>query len=157
PIFLSGTDISGSALVGLREPLATATSYTFSLRRSHRAVHGLARWLADPLSFAGTYVPGGARSTLDQTTAPNWSASVDYSLQPGSATIPAAPRFLVSLVHKLPAFISKSGFAQRLGKSRLRLSPTTIRVRSTLTASDASRLVFRVPVADSGDAHIIPA
>jgi hypothetical protein len=157
PIYLSGTDLPGDALVGLRTPLSTATSYTFSLRRSRRTRHGMAHWLADPLSFTATYLKGDDRSNLDQATSRTWSSSVDYSLQPGSTTIPAAPRFLVNLVRKLPPFIGKSAFADGLEHSRLRLSPTSIRLRSTLTSSTASRSVFRVPVADSGDRNIIPA
>ncbi len=156
PIFLSGTDLRGDALAGLRTPLSTATAYSFSLRRSRRARHGITHWLADPLSLTATYFTGDDRSSLDEATSHTWSATVDYSLQPGSSTIAAAPRFLVGLVRKLPPFIAKSSFADGLEHSRLRLSPTSIRLRSTLTGMTASRSVFRVPVADSGDRHIIP-
>jgi motility/secretion related protein SprA len=157
PVFLAGTDLRGDALTGLRTPLSRARSFAFSLRRVRRASSGPARWLADPLSLTAAYTSGNDRSSLSVATASNFAVSVDYGLQPRGATIPAAPRFLVALVRKLPPFIGKSGFADGLERARLRLSPTSLRLRSTLSGGDASQTVFRIPVADSGDRHVVPA
>jgi cell surface protein SprA len=157
PVFLAGTDLRGDALTGLRTPLSRARSFAFSLRRVRRASGGPARWLADPLSLTAAYTSGNDRSSLSAATARSFAVTMDYALQPRGATIPAAPRFLVALVRKLPPFIGKSGFADGLERARLRLSPTSVRLRSTLSGGDASQTVFRIPVADTGDRHLLPA
>jgi hypothetical protein len=71
--------------------------------------------------------------------------------------VPAAPRFLVRLVRKLPPFIGRSGFADGLERARLRLSPSALRIRSSLAGSNVDRTTFRIPVADTGDARLVPA
>ena len=157
PSFLNRTDLLGDALTGLRTPLSTARSYSVLVRRNRRAPRGLARWLLDPLVLSGMVVTGEDRSSLAQATSKSYNVTLDYGLAPPMASVPAAPRFLVRLIQKLPPFIGKSGFAMGLDRARLRLSPTGVRFRSFLSGSDAARTSFRVPVADSGDAHIVPA
>jgi len=127
PLFLNRTDIRSSALAGLRTPQATARSYSVSLRRSRRSA-GLGRWLLDPVSLSGNYVTGADRSSLAQATSKNYGVSFDYLIAPPVAHL-----------------------------AWLRLTPTSVRFRSLLTGGDASRTSFRVPVADTGDVHILPA
>jgi motility/secretion related protein SprA len=150
PVFLSGTDLRGAALSGLRTPVSRAKSFAFSLRRARRAASGPARWLADPLSLTASYTTGEDRSSLSEANARAYAVAADYGVQPGGVTIPAVPGFLVGL-------FGKSGFAADLARARWRLSPTSIRLRSVLSGSDADRTSFRVPVADSGDIHLAPA
>ena len=90
------------------------------------------RWLLDPLGLSGTYVTGEDRSSLAQATSKSYGVALDYILAPPSAAV-------------------------RLGPARFRLSPTTVRFRSILSGTDAARTSFRVPVADSGDALLVPA
>jgi hypothetical protein len=137
--------------------VSRARSYALSLRRIRQAPGGLAHWLVDPVSIAASYTSGDDRSSLAEATAQSFAVTADYAIQPRSASIPAAPRFLVALVRKLPPFIGKSGFADGLDRARLRLSPTGIRLRSALAGGDASRTSFRIPVADSSDLHLVPA
>ncbi len=157
PEFLAGTDLRGDALVGLRTPTSHARSYALSLRRSRRATAGPARWLVDPVALTAVYARGADRGSLVAATSRSFAVTADYGIQPGARTIPATPRFLVALVRKLPAFISRSGFADALERARLRLSPTSVRLRSTFSGGDASRTSFRVPVADTGDVNLRPA
>ena len=157
PEFLAGTDLRGDALVGLRTPESHARSYAFSLRRVRRATAGPARWLVDPVALTAVYSSGEDRGSLVAATSRSYSMTVDYNIQPGARAIAASPGFLVALVRKLPPFIGKSGFADGLERARLRLSPTSLRLRSTFSGGDASRTSFRVAVADTGDVHIRPA
>ncbi len=157
PLYLDRTDLRGDALTGLRTPMSAVRSYSLSLRRSRPAPRGLARWLLDPLGLSGAYVTGENRSSLARATSRSYAVTLDYGLAPPTASVPAAPRFLVRLIQKLPPFIGKSGFATGLDRARLRLSPTRVRFRSFLSGSDAARTSFRVPVADSGDVHLVPA
>ncbi len=157
PLFLGGTDITSTALDGLRTPRSVARSYAFSLRRARRAQQGLTRWLVDPFVFSTAYAASEGRTSLSQATARSWTASLDYGLTPGAASVPAAPRFLVQLFRKLPAFIGQSGFTDRLERARLRVTPMALRLRSSLAGSRADRTSFRLPVADTGDIHLVPA
>ncbi len=157
PVFLNRTDLRGDALIGLRTPRSAVRSYTISVRRSRRATSGLVRWLLDPLGLSGSYVTGLNRSSLAEATSTSYGVTLDYLLAPPSAAVPAAPRFLARLVQKLPPFIGNSGFATGLERARLRLSPTSVRFRSVLSGGDAARTSFRVPVADTADARLVPA
>src|SRR5204862_3263079 len=60
------------------------------------------------------------------------------------------------LLRRLP-LIGRGLLAQKAGAARLRPTPSTLRWRSTLAGADATRFVFRVPVADTSDATRIPA
>jgi len=157
PSYLNGTDLLAGALAGLRTPLSTTRSYTFSLRRVGHAQRGLARWLVDPVALAASYVSGGDRGSLSKASSSGYGVSLDYALSPRATTIPAAPRFLVRLVRKLPAFIGKSGFADDLERARLRVSPVAVRLRSSLAGADGARTNFRVPIADTSDRSLLPA
>ncbi|HEY7684505.1 MAG TPA: cell surface protein SprA [Gemmatimonadales bacterium] len=157
PLFLGGTDITSTALAGLRTPRSVARSYALTLRRARRAQQGLPRYLIDPLVFSTAYAASDGRTSLSQATARSWTASLDYGLSPGAASVPAAPRFLVQLFRKLPAFIGRSGFTDRLERARLRITPTALRLRSSLAGSRAERTSFRLPVADTGDINLVPA
>lgn len=132
PFYLDRTDIRADVLRGLRTPRSTATSYGVSLRRVRRASARLLRWLVDPLAVSGSYAKGDARSSLSQATSSSYALSLDYGLAPGAATV-------------------------RLGGVRLRVNPTSLRFRSSLVGSQASRFTYQVPVARPADALLTPA
>ena len=157
PSYLNGTDLLAGALSGLRTPLSTTRSYSFSLRRVGHAQRGLARWLIDPVALAASYVSGGDRGSLTEATSSGYGVSLDYAVSPRSTTIPAAPRFLVHLLRKLPAFIGRSGFADDVERARWRISPVAIRLRSSVAGTDGARTSFRIPIADTSDLSLLPA
>jgi hypothetical protein len=146
PVYLNNTDLRAGALAGLRTPRSTGTSVSMVMRRSHRATHGAARWLADPLSLTGSYVTGGNRSSLAEATTRSYAAALDYALSPPAATVPLVPGFLRWLVGWMPGDGAE--------RARLRLSPTSIRFRSAFSGSEATRVSYRISVADTGDAHL---
>ena len=53
PQLLTGTDLRGDALPGLRKPHSWTGNYTLAIRRSQRGKKWLVRGLVDPLSVAG--------------------------------------------------------------------------------------------------------
>jgi hypothetical protein len=126
PFYLNRTDIRADALSGLRTPRASATSVSFTARRSLRAASGVARWLLDPVGISGEYASGAARSDLSRTTGSSYSLNVDYTLAPRPATI-------------------------AIGARRLRINPSSIRLRSGLAGADAERFSYIVPVPRPGD------
>jgi hypothetical protein len=126
PFYLNRTDLRADAIQGLRTPRASASSYSFAARRVRRAEGGLGRWLLDPVALSGTYTNGDVRLDLSQATSSAYTLNLDYTLLPG------------------PAAVGIAG-------TRVRLSPSAIRLRSGLVGSDAERFTYDVPVARSTD------
>jgi hypothetical protein len=130
PLYLSGTDLRGDALPGLRTPRTGASSYAFSARRVRQASGGggggIGHWLLDPLSVTGFYASGDARTSLARATSSNYAFNLDYTGAPNATMITIAG-------------------------VTLRLNPSRIHFRSGLLGSDAERFTFLVPVALPGD------
>jgi len=126
PFYLRGTDLRADAIAGLRTPRASASSYSFAARRVRRAEAGIGRLLLDPVAVTGTYTTGDARSDLSQATTSNYTLNVDYTLLPGPTAV-------------------------RIGGKRIRLNPSSIRLRSGFAGSDAERFTYDVPVFRPGD------
>jgi hypothetical protein len=126
PFYLSGTDLRGDAIAGLRTPRTSATSYSVVLRRVQRSVGRLGRWLLDPVAISGTYAGGDARAELSQASASSFGLNVDYSLTPGPTAV-------------------------RLWGRRVRINPSGLRLRSGFTGADATRFTYDVPVPRPGD------
>ena len=127
PFYLSGTDIRADALDGLRTPRSSATSYSLSLRRTARSPAPLLRYLVDPLALSGAYTSGSDRSSLSQASASSYVFNLDYTLAPP---------------------VSRWG--------RFRVTPTSLRFRSGLAGTEGARFTYAVPVAQSGDAVVVP-
>ena len=58
PELLTGTDLRGDALQGLRKPHSWSGNYTLAIRRNQRGRNWLVRGLVDPLSRGGYAHPG---------------------------------------------------------------------------------------------------
>jgi hypothetical protein len=126
PFYLSGTDLRGDALQGLRTPRTSSASYTFSARRVRQARAALARWILDPLSLFGSYTSGDARTSLSRANGSSYALNLDYTMAP------------------TPTVTRVAGVA-------LRLTPSRIHFRSGVVGTDAQRFTFVVPVAQAGD------
>src|SRR2546426_5087108 len=86
------------------------------------------RYLVDPFAFTGSYTDGTARSDLSLASASSYGANLDYVLNPGRRAI--------------------AGW---------RVSPTSLRFRSSLLGTDGSRFTYAVPIARDSDALLTPA
>src|SRR5262249_42455376 len=126
PFYLSGTDLLGAALPGLRTPRRSASSYAFSARRVRRANGGVGRWLLDPVSLVGSYSSGDTRTSVPEAGGSSYAVNLD------STSLPNA---------------TMAGIAG----ARLRVNPSRIHFRSGFVGSDATRFTFVVPIAAPGD------
>ena len=126
PFYLSGTDLRGDALQGLRTPRTSSASYAFSARRIRQAHGGLARWMLDPVSLFGSYASGDARTTLSRASGSSYALNLDYTMTP-NATV------------------------TRVAGMALRLNPSRIHFRSGVVGTDAERFTFVVPIQQAGD------
>ncbi|HEU5303274.1 MAG TPA: hypothetical protein VFU40_01410, partial [Gemmatimonadales bacterium] len=154
PQLLTGTDLRGDALTGLRKPQSWTANYTMAIRRSQRGKSWLVRGLADPVSVTGTLTQGRSRTELSDANSNAYSVQLGYNLQMQRR----GPRLPFSgLVRSLPAWIRESEGGKSLATATFSLVPSNIRWSSGLQRNRADYSLFAVPVERSDDALIQPA
>ena len=153
PQLLTGTDLRGDALEGLRKPQSWTGNYSLAIRRSERGKSWLVRGLVDPLSVVGTLTQGRSRTELSDANSDAYSVTLGYNLQMQRR----GPRLPFGGVIKgLPAWIRESEFGKGLAGATFSLVPSNIRLNSGLTRNRADYSLFAVPIARSDDALITP-
>jgi hypothetical protein len=153
PELLTGTDLRGDALVGLRKPQSWSANYNLAIRRSQRGKNWLVRGLVDPLSVVGTLTQGRSRTELADANSDAFSLQVGYNLQLQRR----GPRLpFGGLVKRLPAWIRESEGGKSLANATFSLVPTNVRWSSGLQRNQADQTLFSVPVARSDDDQIAP-
>jgi hypothetical protein len=80
PLFVSGTDIEGDVINGLRTPKSAATSVTFGISRATPVADSRFAPLLNNLSLSGTYTSGRARSEYADGRANDLTIGLDYNL-----------------------------------------------------------------------------
>jgi hypothetical protein len=153
PELLTGTDLRGDALPGLRKPHSWTGNYTLAIRRSQRGRSWLVRGLVDPLSLVGTLTQGRSRTELSDANSDAHALTLGYNLQMERR----GPRLpFGGLVKGLPKWIRESEGGKALSNATFSLVPSNIRLTSGLTKNQADYSLFAVPVARSDDASITP-
>ena len=153
PELLTGSDLRGDALPGLRTPHAWTGNYTLALRRNQRGKSWIVRGLVDPLSVAGALTQGRARTELSDANSDAYSLTLGYNLQLERR----GPRLpFGGIVKGLPRWLRESDGGKALANARLSLVPTTVRWSSGLTRNQADYTLFSVPVARNDDFLIPP-
>jgi hypothetical protein len=153
PQLLTGSDIRGDALTGLRTPQSWSASYSLAIRRSQPGRTWLTRGLLDPLSFAGNSTQGRTRTELSDANSNAFSAVLGYNLQlqRGGFKLP-----LEGLVKKLPKWMRESEGGKALGAATFSLVPTNVRWSSGLSKDRADYSLFAVPITRPDDGLIQP-
>jgi len=153
PELLTGTDLRGNALVGLRKPHSWTGNYTLAIRRSQRGRNWLVRGLVDPLSVVGTLTQGRSRAELSDANSDAHTLTVGYNLQ----LVRRGPRLpFGGIIKGLPRWIRESEGGKALSNASLSLVPSNVRFNSGLTRNQADYSLFAVPVSRSDDALITP-
>jgi hypothetical protein len=153
PELLTGTDLRGDALVGLRKPHAWSGVYTLAIRRNQRGRSWLVRGLVDPFSVLGTLTHGRSRSELSDANSDAHAVTLGYNLQLGRR----GPRLpFAGVIKGLPAWVRESEGGKALSNATLSLVPSNVRWSSGLTKNQADYSLFAVPVSRADDALITP-
>jgi hypothetical protein len=152
PYFLSGTDVLGGALDGLRRPQSSQTDFSLSVRRSRRGTLWWQRLLVDNLALSASGSRGSQKTELSASSSSVLNLRGDYSASPREKGFRYVPGFLRRLVHALPAFLSRSEFARGLDAAQLRWTPAQIRFATSFNRTRAESQTFRAPIATAGDA-----
>ena len=153
PELLTGTDLRGDALAGLREPRSWSANYNLAIRRTVRGRSWLTRGFLDPLSLATTLTQGHSRTELSEANDNAYSMLLGYNLQLQRR----GPRLpFRGVVKGLPSWIRESEGGKALANATFSLVPTNFRASSGLSRDQADNSLFAVPVARSDDSLIRP-
>ncbi len=150
PQLISGTDIRGESLEGLRRPDSWSRAYSFSVRRSARGTNWLVRGLVDPLSLSATFARGQAQTELSRAANSNSNVQANYSLVLGR-TGPT-----VDLRGLLPGFLRGSEAGKALATARFNLVPSNIRFSSGLVQDRGELTAYQVPILRGLDSLLLP-
>lgn len=153
PQLLSGTDIRGADLVGLRKPESWNVSYNFAVRRAQRGRSWVVRGFLDPLSISGSFTNGRSVSELSQASSNSRNLTAAYAL---ASTRRGPTLNLGGLVRLLPGFLRRSDGGQALRRPFLNLVPGSLRFSSGLARVEGDLLAFQAPVRRSSDALLTP-
>lgn len=153
PQLLTGTDLRGADLVGLRRPENWSATYSVQLRRSRRGSSWLAKGFLDPLTLAGAVTRGRSRTELSEAKASNSTYLANYNLQLQRRG-PHLP--LGGLVGGLPRWIRESEIGRALRSPMISLVPTSLRLSTGLTYDRGGTTTYLVPVARDADSLLTP-
>ncbi len=153
PQLLSGSDIRGEALTGLRRPHSAITSWNLSVRRIARDGNFLTRALLNPLALTTSGATGDASSELSETSTDFWAHTATWSIS-GPRRVRPLP--LGGIVGGLPRWISESEAGRALRAAGIALWPTTVFLESNLSRAAGELTSFRVPIRRVADSIAIP-
>jgi hypothetical protein len=153
PQLLTGTDIRGDALPGLRKPQSWSSTYNLAIRRSQRGRNWLTRGLVDPLTVVAVVTKGRSQTELSNANSDAYSVQLGYSLQLSRA----GPRLpFGGLVGRMPKWLRESEGGKALANATLSLAPSNVRWSSGMSRERADYSLFSVPVARADDPLILP-
>lgn len=153
PQLVTGTDLEGASLPGLRKPESSALSLGLVIRRSVRSRDAWKRTLVDPLSLSGTLTRGRALTEFSRTQNDNYTVNLGYSYSPEAKLKHFS---LAGLVDGLPRFIRESDAGRALRRPAFNLVPTNVRFSSGLVRDQADFFAYAVPIARPDDAAVVP-
>ena len=153
PELLTGTDIRGEALTGLRKPDNRSTTLTMAIRREQPGRNWLTRGLVDPLTAIGTWTKGHALTELSDVQSSTYAFNLSYQLQSRRRGIRIP---LGGLVKVLPKFMREGDFGKSLGRADLSLAPTRVQLASGLSRDEANSTAFLYPASRPDDASLSP-
>ncbi|HSB53133.1 MAG TPA: hypothetical protein VLD58_02210, partial [Gemmatimonadales bacterium] len=151
PQLLTGTDIEGGDLAGLRKPFNWSLAYNISLRRAQPGKSWLVRGLVDPLSLSASFANGRNVSELSSASSNSHDLNAQYNLNPGRTGVGLD---LGGVVDHLPGFLKNSDGGAGLRHPFLSLAPSNVRMATGLTRTESDLLAYDVPVRRAADSLV---
>ncbi len=150
PQLISGTDIRGEDLAGLRRPGSASMSYATTIRRSQRGRDWLVRGFIDPITITANLVTGHSETELSEAESKAAGVNATYNL--------VIPRVgpVVNLSRIVPRFLRATEGGATLQRARIALAPTNIRLSSGLTRDEGELTSYQVPIERASDLDLIP-
>ena len=143
PQLLTGTDLRGEALPGLRKPETWSATYAFALRRSAKGTDWFTRSLLDPLAFNAAYTQGNATTEYSEAQSSNSLTGATYSVQMRRRGFRLP---LGGLVDGCPRSSGRARPGAPCASGTVSLVPSNLRFSSTLSRDWAEQQSFSVPI-----------
>lgn len=153
PELITGTDLPGAALNGLRQPSSWSGTYALSVRRSTSGRNWITRGFADPLSLTASLTQGRNQTELSDARAKAFTLDLNYGLQMRRRGFRLP---LAGLVRGLPRWLRESEAGKSLARADVSLVPSRIRLSSGISRNETNVTSFRVPVARPDDDLLRP-
>jgi hypothetical protein len=153
PELLTGTDIRGDALSGLRKPDSRSATVTLAVRRSVPGTNWITKGFVDPLSLAASVTSGRSLTELSEAKAKTYTVNLNYQLITRRKGFRLPLRGITKV---LPGFMRRGEVGKSLERADLSLAPTRIRLASGLNRDESNSTAFRLPVERSDDAAFQP-
>ncbi|MGH7534981.1 MAG: hypothetical protein ACREMG_05290, partial [Gemmatimonadales bacterium] len=153
PELLTGTDLRGDALSGLRRPESWSATYSLSIRRSRPGASWVAKGFLDPLSVTASLTRGLNRTELSEARANTLNLNLNYQLQLRRRGFRLP---LGGIANGLPGWLRNGELGKGLQRADVSLVPSRLRLTSGLNRDESNSTAFRFPVARSDDALLRP-
>ena len=150
PELLTQSDVTASAIAGLRTPKSSATSYALSARRITPMDNTLLGAILDNVTLNGTWATSNARSEYQTGGANNWNVGVDYAVA-AEPRATAMPSWVSRAVGVLPPWMRESELGRAIRGAALRWNPAAIHFTSALARTTDERRTFLKPAAAFDD------
>jgi hypothetical protein len=153
PQLLTGSDLRGDRLVGLRRPQSSTVTYNVALRRTQRGTNWITKGFLDPFAVTATLIRGRSQTELSSARSKSSTMLLSYNLQMERR----GPRLpLGGLIGALPKWIRESEAGKGLQSARLSLVPSNVRWSSGLTREQGDYSSFSVAITRPTDGLIPP-
>jgi hypothetical protein len=144
PQYLSGTDISGVGISGLRKPKNDLTTYSLTVRRTTPINGGVLGPLLNNVSATSSYVTGVDRTEFQDGNSHDFTFALDYLVTDDSARTLHLPSWVDGALGALPDAL-QAGPIGALRAGVFRWNPTQLRITSGIVRSTDRRVSFIKP------------
>ncbi len=151
PELISGSDVEGSGLNGLRRPRSDVRTWSVAVRRIAPATSTLAKFVINAMSLSASGTGGTTVTELSSGTSSAWNATLNYTL----ITQPRARPLRIGL-GGLPRWFRESEAGRGLASGTLTVFPSVVQFTSALSHSMGEFMSFAVPVERLADTILKP-
>ena len=153
PELITGSDVRGSALAGLRRPSTSVTSFSLNARRIKADGGFLVKALVNPLSVSGNWSRSSAVTEYSEAGNQSWTTQLAWSRTFRPFQVPIG---LGRVVRRLPDWLANSAGGRGISSGRLTVVPAQLRLASTLSRTAGEATAFTVPIERPSDTLLIP-
>lgn len=153
PELITGSDVRGSDLKGLRKPRTGITTFAMSVRRDRQDGNLLTRTLLNPLTVAANVSSSSAITEYSEAEGNSWGVRIGWDKQFASAGIPLG---LGGAVARLPRWFASSDGGKGIANARFTYLPASLSLSSNLTRSTGNATAYLVPIERIQDTVLIP-